>query len=72
MVLKPAWLTLSHSNAASPQVGGLRYSFNPTLPPFSQLVAAELVLPSGAVPLADYEGPILLVTPDYDAQGGDK
>lgn len=52
----------------------MRYSFNPELPEDARLVAAEL-LPEGnrtAVPLAGYQGPILILTADYNANGGDK
>ena len=55
------------------QVGGMRYSFNPNLPEFSRLVTAQL-LPTddgSPVPLAGYDGSILLLTADYNANGGD-
>lgn len=51
----------------------MRYSFNPSLPEFSRLVTAQL-LPTGngsPVPLATYDGNILLLTADYNANGGD-
>lgn len=52
----------------------MRYSFDPTLPEDSRLVTAQLLPSDGGspVPLAGYDGPILLATPDYNANGGDK
>jgi 5'-nucleotidase len=68
------WTGDSSGAGRFPQVGGLRYSFNPQLPADSRLVNADL-LPSGGgspVPLASFNGDILLLTADYNANGGDK
>lgn len=56
------------------QVGGMRYSFNPDLPEDARLVAAELLLPGSdkAVPLSGFGGDVLLLTADYNANGGNK
>lgn len=51
----------------------MRYAFDPSLPEDARLVAAELLLSdNSSAPLSDYEGqPILLVTNNFVAEGGD-
>jgi len=53
------------------QVGGLRYSFNPTFPEDSRLVEAELLVDGTPTPLASFTSPLILLTTDYVAGGGD-
>lgn len=56
-----------------PQVGGLRYAFDPSRPTDSRLVAAQVQLPDGtAAPLGQLDGAdMLLVTNNFLAGGGD-
>lgn len=56
------------------QVAGLRYAFDPAGPDnASRLVAAQLLagVDGQGVPLASYQGDVLLLTTDYVAGGGD-
>ncbi|EFN56515.1 hypothetical protein CHLNCDRAFT_144120 [Chlorella variabilis] len=60
-----------------PQVGGLRYAFDPSLPADARLVGAEVLADfsdggaSGATPLSSYAGDLLLLSTDYITGGGD-
>lgn len=55
-----------------PQVGGMRLSFDPSSRPAdSRLVAAELLVNGSTMPLASYNGSIILITNDYMSRGGD-
>eukprot|EP00887_Chlorella_sp_A99_P005509 scaffold1.g5509.t1 len=67
------WAGNNGSAGRFPQVGKLRYSFDPRRNADARLVAAQLWLRSGSgwVDLASYPGRILLVTNDYIATGGD-
>lgn len=66
------WMGNFSSQGRFPQVAGLRYSFDPARPQDSRLVAAELAAPDGSwTPLAEFSGPILLLSTDYLTKGGD-
>lgn len=50
----------------------MRLSFDPSSRPAdSRLVAAELLVNGSTMPLASYNGSIILITNDYMSRGGD-
>ncbi|PSC75913.1 5 -nucleotidase isoform B [Micractinium conductrix] len=68
------WTGDVSSSGRFPQVAGLRYAFDPAGPDnASRLVAAQLLagVDGQGVPLASYQGDVLLLTTDYVAGGGD-
>lgn len=65
------WLGNTSSLGRFPQVSGLRYSFDPSLPEDARLVAAEVAANGTWVPLSDFAGPIMLLSTDYITKGGD-